>query len=408
MNAVHVNVRAGDPSGAAGAAMLNDIIDILSKLGIGEGTASFVLWLLSAVVLGAIARVIVVGLLKRASSVSQTWIDSLQTYGVFKWGSILFTVAVLDALAPTLLADAKFLPNVERFLDSAMIVLTATVISRLLSALVDILEQSESLQRLPIKVFAQALQMAVLCYASLMLVSVILDKDISSLLTGLTAVGALLVYVFRDYILGWNAALQIAANDLIKEGDWIVVEGHDADGQVDDIGLTTIKIQNWDKSISIIPSYDIVSKGCRNMRSMYESGGRRIKRRFAVDGRRVKVCDDSLLNRLLEDDRIKKVYEESGLDTVTNLSLFRRWLADWLTNHPDINKSMTAMVRELNSEDGNGVVVEIYAFTATTEWTKHEQVKADIHDRVVSELYRFDLGLFQDPGGADIAALGAR
>ena len=369
-----------------------------------QRAGTFFVGALVAVALAGVARAIILMLLRRASSVSQRWIDALHKSGVVRWGTILVSVSILDALAPSILSQTEALQPVDRLLSAALIFLTAIVVNRFLSAFVEVAEHSEAVQRLPVKVSFQALQMVVWCYATLMLVSVIMNKDVSSLMTGLTAVGALLVYVFRDYILGWNAAIQIAQNDLVREGDWIIVENRNADGRVTDIGLTTIKIQNWDRSISVIPTYDIVSKGCRNMRFMYESGGRRIKRRFAVDGRRVKVCNQALLDKLFTDPRTKRVYDESGLNEITNLSLFRRWLSDWLNEHSDINHDMTTMVRELNDE-GRGVVLEIYAFTATTQWVDHERIKADIHDHVISALIHFDLGLFQDPGGEDLATL---
>ncbi|MEL6184965.1 MAG: mechanosensitive ion channel domain-containing protein [Myxococcota bacterium] len=384
--------------------MVEELIELLTQDGRLDPRLSRALGFLLALVAGALFGRLLLRILDRASAVPSVWVETLKEYRVLRWASVLVSTLILDALTPSLLGDSTWLPYVERALEAALVLLTTIVVSRLMSAAVEVQERSQAVQRLPLKVFVQAAQMVLWSYGSLVVVSILLEKNISSLLTGLTAVGALLVYVFRDYILGWNAALQIAANDLLQEGDWVVVEGHEADGVVADIGLTIIKVQNWDKSISIVPSYHIVSQGCRNMRFMFESGGRRIKRAFAVDGFRVRVCDAELKQQLFEDPTVKEIFDASGLREITNLALFRRWLQKWLEDHPDLNTSMTTLVRELPAE-GRGVVVEVYAFTATTVWAEHERIKADVHDRVISELGRFDLGLFQDLGGADVAGV---
>ena len=382
--------------------MPQDILDTLTVM--GERSGYLLTVVLIAIFSGILARLLILRILKSTDGASQVLLDALRARGVARIAPTLVSVGIISELPPVGFDSTGLLPYIQPALSALLILLGASLISRLLSVAVDVAERSDVAQRLPVKVFTQAIGIAVWAYAALMLFSVILNKDVSTLLAGMTAAGALLVYVFRDYILAWNAAVQIATNDLVQEGDWIVVKGHDADGHVADIGLTTVKIRNWDKSISVVPSYDIVSKGCRNMRFMFESGGRRIKRRFTVDGRRVRLCDQALLARLDDDARVQKIFKATGLEVMTNLALFRRWLADWLSDHPDINSEMTCLVRELNDE-GNGVVIEMYAFTATTKWVDHERIKADVHDRVIAELHRFDLGLFQRPGGAELAKL---
>lgn len=222
-------------------------------------------------------------------------------------------------------------------------------------------------------------------------------------MTGLTALGAVLVYVFRDPILGWTAGAQIAANDLARIGDWITVPEYEADGSVIEMALTTIKVRNWDKTISSIPSYSLVSEGFRNWRGMYESGGRRIKRSVSVDAGSVRFCDDALTGRLKQTGLLQPKHEPSD-ERVTNLTCFRGWLEGWLAEHPKINHEMATFVRELAS-DGRGIPVEIYAFSKDTRWTAYEHLQADIYDRALATLHEFDLRVFQEPTGEDVREL---
>ena len=258
-------------------------------------------------------------------------------------------------------------------------------------------------QRLPLKALGQAAQLALWSYATIVLVSVLSHRDVTTLLTGLTALGAVLVYVFRDPILGWTAGVQIAANDLARIGDWITVPDHDADGYVTEIALTTIKVRNWDKTISVIPTYALVSESFRNWRGMYESGGRRIKRAISVDANSVRVCDEAMRARLQAGEMPRASKEETG-EPKTNLTLYRAWLEAWLLEHPAVNREMTTMVREL-APDGRGIPVEIYAFSRDTAWVAYEHLQADIYDRALAALTEFGLRVFQEPTGQDVREL---
>jgi miniconductance mechanosensitive channel len=296
------------------------------------------------------------------------------------------------------------LKRTETILDGALVITITITLSKLIAAIMDALEVQEGKnQRLPVKVLGQALQVTLWTYASVVLLSVLSHRDVTTLLTGLTAVGAVLVYVFRDPILGWTASVQIAANDLAQIGDWITVPEHDADGWVIEIALTTIKVRNWDKTISTIPTYALVSEGFRNWRGMYDSGGRRIKRSVSIDVSSVHLCDNALLGRLEEHRLLER--ELAALDPPpTNLTCFRNWLEGWLTEHPKIHHDMPTMVREL-APDGRGIPVEIYAFSHGTGWVDYEHLQADIYDRVLAVLPEFELRVFQEPTGNDLRDL---
>jgi len=330
------------------------------------------------------------------------WVAAFQKRRVFRGAAWVVIVMVIDSLVTPLLEPwPKTLGQAETILNGALVVAVTVAISKLIAAFVDTYEVQEGkAQRLPLKALGQALQLSLWTYASVVLLSVLSQRDVTTLLTGLTAVGAVLVYVFRDPILGWTAGVQIAANDLARIGDWITVPDHDADGWVIEIALTTIKVRNWDKTISTIPTYALVSEGFRNWRGMYESGGRRINRSVAIDANSVRPCDDALLDRL----RTEGLLGPEPAPEPSNLACFRSWLEDWLKEHPEVNHEMTTMVRELAPE-GRGIPVEIYAFSRDTSWVTYEHLQADIYDRVLAVLPRFGLRVFQEPTGLDVREL---
>ena len=377
--------------------------------------------------LGAVVLSIAIGgLLRRLAHVpikrlipdKGTWrhLDTvLGKFGVLaRLGWVITVLAANVLVLPHLEPWPTFQHQVERILGALLVLTVAATLSALISACVEVLRRRDSDERLPFKVLGQALQMTVWTYAAVALLSVLTGRDVASVLTGLTAVGAVLVYVFRDPILGWTAGVQIAANDLLREGDWITVPKYGADGNVQEISLTTVKIRNWDKTVSSIPTYSLFSEGFRNWRGMSESGGRRIKRAIAIDATSVRFCDGSFLDRLNESPSIQALdlkSPDASADLLagarlTNLSVFRTWLRKWLETHPKIHTDMTLMVRELDS-NGRGIPVEIYAFSNDQRWEYYEKLQAEIFDQVVATLPEFDLRVFQEPTGEDLRSLQA-
>lgn len=353
---------------------------------------------------------------------AEEWREALKNRHVFRGVAWALAVLLCHELVLPLLADWPVLQGRIVILFNGLLVFVAALtISYVISAAVVALEKSQAgHQRVPFKVLGQALQMVVWSYGSVVLLSVLTQRDVSSLLAGMTAVGAVLVYVFRDPILGWMAGIQIAGNDLARYGDWITVPRHGADGQVIDIALTTIKVRNWDKTISTIPSYALVSEGFNNWRGMFESGGRRIKRAVAVDANSVSLCDAAMLESIRQCQPVQALADsmasasaaaagEEAFDIVadphaTNLSYYRRWLQAWICQHPKVNHKMTAMVRELQAE-GRGIYVEIYAFSSDQRWEHYEHLQADICDYALAVLPEFGLRVFQEPTGEDVQGL---
>jgi miniconductance mechanosensitive channel len=359
---------------------------------------------------------------------SEPWREAVKQRRVLpRISNVVVVVTTSYLVEPLLVPWPRLQAGTATLLDALLVLAIAGVFSALTGAAVDALgRRDDHGRRVPLTALGQGLQLAIWTYASVALLTVVSGKDVPAVLTGLTAVGAVLVYIFRDPILGWTAGVQIAANDLVRQGDWISVPQHGADGMVQDIALTTVKVRNWDKTISTVPSYSLVSEGFVNWRGMLTSGGRRIKRSVAIDATSVKFCDDQLLDRLRRSPLIREFGTVSGageqsatesgseadvVDPIsdlrsTNLGCFRSWLQAWLDRHPMIHDEMTSMVRELESE-GRGIPVEIYVFSNDNRWEHYERLQAEIFDHVIAVLPEFDLRLYQEPTGEDLRSISA-
>ena len=369
---------------------------VLGTIGIG---------LAAGALLAEVFHAVMPAVLSKVAPRRKGWMAALEKRRVFRWVAWVVVVMVTDSLvAPILETWPRTQARVQTLLSGALVVAVAVTLSKLISAFVDAFEVREGKdQRLPLTALGQAVQMILWTYATVVLLSVLSHRDVTTLLTGLTAAGAVLVYVFRDPILGWTAGMEIAANDLARTGDWITVPDHGADGYVTEIALTTVKVSNWDNTISAVPTYALVSDGFVNWRGMFDSGGRRIKRSLAVDITSVRFCDDALIERLKERGLLPPELASPGSD-MTNLACFRRWLEASLKERSEIHHDMTTMVREL-APDGRGIPVEIYAFSKDTAWVNYEHLQADIYDTAIATLPAFDLRVFQEPTGEDVREL---
>lgn len=275
--------------------------------------------------------------------------------------------------------------------------------------------------RLPIKGVVQILQIALWAFAGTIIFSQLLGQSPWIFLSGLGAVSAVLLVVFQDTILAFFAGLQLTLNDQVRVGDWIEVPKYNADGSVVEVALHYVKVRNWDRSITTIPTHKLTGDSFVNWRGMFEGGGRRIKRSVLIDQTSVRFLDEELLERLskiqlLQDYLARKTEEiaeynrrhnidESSLVNgrhLTNLGTFRAYLLAYLQNHPQINQDLILLVRQLPPTT-NGLPMEIYAFTKDTAWVSHESVAADIFDHVLAIIPEFDLRVFQNPSGHDLA-----
>lgn len=323
---------------------------------------------------------------------------------------------------PTL---AQFLKNVS--LGYLVLVVTLTL-SALLSAGSTIYEQQRSSQSRPIRGFIQLLQIIVYVIGAVFIISVLIDRSPLLLLSGFGAMTAVLLLVFKDTILGLVASIQLNANDMVRVGDWIEMPKFGADGDVIEVNLHTVKVQNFDRTITTIPSHALISDSFKNWRGMSDSGGRRIKRALMIDQSSIRFLDDQeaveyerfeLLRDYLQHKRaeLSEALEKSGASAesasivnrrrLTNVGTFRAYVYAYLKNHSAINPDATLLVRQLRPGP-QGLPLEIYCFTRTTDWLPYEGIQADVFDHIIAITPEFDLRLFQEPAGTDLADLRPR
>lgn len=295
-------------------------------------------------------------------------------------------------------------------------------------SLLDMLQQlsASSLlaQQLPLRGIFQSLKLIAAIMMVIMIISVLLGKSPGVLITGLGAMTAVLMLVFKDPILGLVAGIQLSANNMLKMNDWLEMPKYGADGAVIDISLTTVKVRNWDNTIVTIPAYALISDSFKNWRGMSESGGRRIKRSLHIDTTSIQFLDEQQLAELRKAHLLSpylthKAQEVAAWNAeldcdlssplngrrLTNVGTFRAWLQSWLEQHPAIHKEMTLMVRQLSPGE-HGLPLEIYAFTNTTVWQEYEAIQADIFDHVYAVLPAFGLRVHQSPTGHDMRQIG--
>lgn len=346
-----------------------------------------------------------------------------QTKTIDKAVAALATVAPLLVisrgirLVPNLAEDVyTFTTNVAQAL---IVVSVAIAIVRGLAYLNELYERLPRSKNRPIKGFIQVIKILVLCGAAIIMISVLIDQSPLLLLSGLGAITAVLLLVFKDTILSLVASVQLTTNDMLRVGDWIEMPSMNADGDVIDISLHTVKVQNFDKTITTIPTHRLVSDAYRNWRGMSDAGGRRIKRALTIDQNSVRFLSDQEVAdlkrfRVLRDYLERKKQEIAdwnkselaGEDAVnarriTNIGTLRAYIIGYLQSHPKINdQGFTLLVRQLPPSP-EGLPIEIYCFTATTNWNEYEGIQADIFDHLLAILPEFDLKIFQEPSGAD-------
>lgn len=297
------------------------------------------------------------------------------------------------------------------------------VLGAILTTLNDIYDTYEISKSKPIKGFIQVLKTIIYIICTLLIIAILTHKELSNILIGLGTLSAVLMLVFKDPILGFVGGLQLTINDMLRIGDWIVMEKSKADGEVLEIGLTTVKVQNWDKTITTIPTYSLISDSFTNWRGMENSGGRRIARSFIIDIDTVKFCTPEMLERFKKfqlvtqyiTDKEKEIEEYNKANNIdnsnlvngrrqTNLGIFRAYLNAYLANCPYINKDMTFMVRQLSPTE-TGVPIQIYAFSSNKAWISYENIQSDIFDHVFAVVTMFDLKIYQKPSSNSLAVL---
>jgi miniconductance mechanosensitive channel len=409
--------------------MIEQLQSTFNSWGLNETVTVYASWIaiiaaifiLSLVAHYIAKRILLVGVSRLIIRTKTVWDDALLENKVFTRLSHIAPALVVYFSAtvfPTELQD-----HIQRFSAIYVILTGVSVLSAFLNAVVDIYRTFETSKQKPIKGYIQVAKIIMFVFVGIYAAGILVNKSVLPILGGLGAMTAVIIIVFRDSILGLVASVQLSGNDMVRIGDWISMPKYDADGDVTDITLNTVKVENWDKTISYIPAYALISDSYKNWRGMSESGGRRIKRSISVDMTSVAFASPELIQRweriqLLKDylktkqHEIKAYNKEHNIDDseringrrITNLGTLRAYLVEYLKNHPKIHKDMTFLIRHLQPTE-KGIPIEIYVFSNDQEWANYEAIQADIFDHVLAVIPEFDLRVFQQPSGEDIKGL---
>jgi miniconductance mechanosensitive channel len=378
-----------------------------------------------AYILFKITYKILISILKRISKKTETWWDDVFVEErVFNRLAYLLPAYVMFWLIPVALSPY---PEIKEIMQLAVkiysIVIIILVFSSFFNSVLKIYQQYPVSKTRPIKGYIQVAKIILYLFAGVTIVSFLIGKNPLLIIGGLGAFSAVLLLIFKDSILGLVAGVQLTANDMLRTGDWIAMPKYDADGTVTDITLTTVKVQNWDKTITTIPAYALFAESFKNWRGMEESGGRRIKRSINIDMNSVKFCTPEMLRKFErihyvstyireKEEEIRRFNEEMKIDNEilvngrrqTNLGIFRNYLSNYLKNHPQINLDMTFLIRHLQPTE-KGIPIEIYVFSREQAWADYEAIQADIFDHILAVIPEFELKVFQNPSGADFRLL---
>lgn len=352
--------------------------------------------------------------------------DLLIEHNVIVRFSHLVPAAVIQFLAPSMfVGHLVLLKTFGLIVNTYLVVIILFVLDGLINFLRAVWEQGAIGHRYPAKSFAQATKLIINLIGLIFIISALLGKSPIVIFSGLGAVTAILLLIFKDAILGLVAGFQLSVNHMVMVGDWIEMPARGADGDVIDVSLTTVKVQNWDKTITTIPTYALITDSFKNWRGMSEAGGRRIKRPLNIDMRGIRFADEKMLEQFKR-IRLLRPYLDTKLDEIqkyninvdedlnelvngrrlTNVGTFRAYCVAYLRSHPKIHQDMTLLVRQLGPGP-QGLPLEIYVFTNDIAWSSYEDIQGDIFDHLLSVMPEFGLTPFQAPSGADLERAGS-
>ncbi|REL29046.1 mechanosensitive ion channel family protein [Thalassotalea euphylliae] len=390
-------------------------------LALGTSISGIVLLLLLASISHYIVKHRILVLVQKVvQKTKNTWDDLFVTHQVFTKISLLVPFFLIIALTPVFLLEesltAKILIAIARV---AVIFQIARVLSALLDVIKAIYQTKAKTRYMPLNATIQLVKLAIYLVATILSVAVIIDRSPIFLLSGLGALTAVLLLIFQDTIKGLVASIQIAANKMVAPGDWVELPQYGADGDVLEIGLNTVKIQNFDRTVTTVPTYALISGSFKNWRDMFNSGGRRIKRALCIDAASVRfyqpeeveqLTSISLLGDYLTQKQVELAESQQKLGSagsdkrnqrqLTNIGTFRAYITAYLRNHPKVHQQMTCMVRQL-APTPTGIPLELYLFSRDQNWVNYEGIQADIFDHLYAIAPEFGLRIFQHPTGYD-------
>lgn len=408
--------------------MLNGLQDLISGLGLPENVAfysalavAFLGLLIIVAIVHFVARAVILRTAKRLIEKTETKRDNiLLRFKVFSRLTHIVSALALYQIGPGLFDSHEIVAAI--ITKVSLIYLTIAVvlfIDTLMSAGLAIYSTYPVSRSVPITSFVQIGKLVLYFFGAIGVLSVLLGESPLTFLAGFGALTAVLMLVFKDPILGFVAGIQLSANKMVAVGDWIEMPKYGVDGDIMEIALTTVKIRNFDKTITTIPTQSLINDSFKNWRGMQDTGGRRIKRSISIDVNSVGFCDAERLARFSKIQYIadyiasknieltaynaeRSIDEASAVNgrRMTNLGTFRAYIEAYLRAHPKISDRLTFLVRQLKPTE-TGVPIEIYVFTTTTNWVEYEGIQADIFDHLLAAASEFDLRLFQNPTGGD-------
>ncbi|MBO5893381.1 MAG: mechanosensitive ion channel [Alistipes sp.] len=368
--------------------------------------------ILFALFIDAIIRVGVFRLLQQiVRRTKATWDDYVFDKRVVKNLCNFVTPTIIYILLPIAFSttdgsndDMHILLN--RGVEVYMVISFVRFVNILLRVLFDIAEQQPAWQGKPIKGLMQTGQGIIIGIGTILIISILIDKSPTLLLTGLGASAAVLMLIFKDSILGLVAGVQLSANNMLKVGDWISIPQRGVDGEVEEVTLTTIKVRGWDKTLQMLPPYILISESFSNWQAMRSSGGRRIKRSLNIDMTSIQFADQIFIDKICENSVARAFIQQISFksaegEVLTNLDLFMRSINHYLTHHPRVNSNMTLMVRQLQPSEW-GLPIEIYCFSANVNWIPYENLQTEIISYVVALAPLFNLKIYQAPSSLDL------
>jgi miniconductance mechanosensitive channel len=369
--------------------------------------------IVKAVILGIVTKIV-----KKTSS---TWDDIFLEQKVFTRLSHLAPALVIWFMAGwALKAYPTWLVFVQKLTYIYLVAIGTIVVTSFIESWHEIYNTLPISRHRHIKGYVQLVKIFVVLIAILVVISVIFKKDISTIITGLGAMAAVLILVFRDTLLGLVASIQLTADKMLKVGDWITIPDREVDGVVLDITLNTVKIQNFDKTIITVPTYSLVNESFQNWRGMEEAGIRQIKRSIFIDMKSIRFLDREMKENLSKSAILKEYIEsaEKGINTttlapgesddpffnstkITNLAVFRYYAEGYLRKHPLVDHDQTVILRH-KASDGNGLPLQVYLFTRSNQFVPYENLQADIFEHLLAIMHEFGLKVFQQPTGHDL------
>lgn len=399
-------------------------LDLFAADLLARGLIFILIIILSLIAYLLAKHFILKGLTTIISRTTTQWDDVILRKKVFNRLAHLAPAIVMYLFISIPLVDYDWMASlINEVIIIYMIVMGILALDAFLNASLAIYESYEISNKIPIKGFVQVFKIIVYFSSGIFIIAILLDKTPVYLFSSLGALTAVLMFIFKDAILGFVAGIQLTANQMVANGDWIEMPKYGADGDIIEIALTTVKVQNWDKTITTIPTYALITESFKNWRGMSESGGRRIKRSISIDMNTIQFCTEEMLERFSKIQYISTYIEKQKIELqnynqveqvdhsslvngrrMTNIGTFRAYVESYLRNHPKINHEMTFLVRQLAPTE-HGLPIEIYVFSKDKAWANYEGIQANIFDHILAVIPEFDLQVFQDPSGRDFNKL---